>query len=70
MKVVMMRFWMENPNNAATISDTLALLRGISPVSLFPHGPLRLLDNLGFVKHNCQWCWPDTYNLIDRQSTK
>ena len=70
MKVVMMRCWMESPYNAATTSDTLALLRRISPVSLFPHGPQRLLDKLGFVKHNSQWCRPDIYNLINRQCTK
>ena len=49
MEVVMMRCWMESPYNTATISDTLALLKRISPVSLFPHGPQRLLDNLRFV---------------------
>lgn len=54
MNVVIMRCRMESPHDAATISDTLALLRRISPVPLFPHGPQRLLDNLGFVKHNSQ----------------
>ena len=32
------------------ISDTLALLRRISLVSLLPHGPRRLLNNLDFIK--------------------
>ena len=70
MEVLMMRCWMESPHNTATISDTLALLKRISPVSLFPHGPQRLLDNLRFVKHNSQWCWPDIYNIINRQCAK
>ena len=56
-----------NPHDAATISDTLALLIRISPVS---HGPQRLLDNLCFVKHNSQWYWPHIYDLINRQCTK
>ena len=59
-----------NPHDAATTSDTLALLRRTSPVFLFPRGPQRLLDNLRFFKHNSQRCWPDIYNTINRQCTK